>query len=405
MRTPHSKPGSPESQPPTTEQCTALPQRQRHSFRADGPPRLIAAGRMVLVCVAALLVAGCGATGAGDAGAVPATNGSVAAANAPVDATAASSATAGSSATADSGAPVSDGHDHDAAPSTPAAGPASQKQFPPSDQLDKIVAAYTVANEHPELLTGLPCYCPCELYGHGGVIDCHRSQHAAMCNVCMDEAIEAGRLYEGQVARGEQPDIAAAQAYVKDRYRRALVQQAAQQLPMTNTPQGQAFLQACSDCHQPPSPAMHTVADWDKSLTRMEQYARGSNAMPDPQIWEAAVGYVKGVAAQVPATNVAQMRQSLQTTVEHLQATEGDAAYYPSVRDDVLDPAWAVRMSAAYDAARELPAELLAATPTACTPCNDAGNTDLLSCLNSWQAITCETAIEEIERLAAEQGR
>lgn len=302
-------------------------------------------------------------------------------------------------------AAAGDGHDHDAtAPSsTQAATP--QKQFPPSDQLDKIVAAYTVANDHPELLTGLPCYCPCELYGHGGVIDCHRSQHAAMCNVCMDEAIEASRLYEGQIARGEQPDIAAAQAYVKDRYRRALVQQAAQQLPMTNTPQGQAFLQACSDCHQPPSPAMHTVADWDKSLARMEQYARGSNAMPDPQIWEAAVGYVKGVAAQVPATNVAQMRQSLQTTVEHLQATEGDAAYYPSVRDDVLDPAWAVRMSAAYDAARELPAELLAATPTACTPCNDAGNTDLLSCLNSWQAITCETAIEEVEKLAAEQGR
>ena len=109
--------------------------------------------------------------------------------------------------------------------------------------------------------------------------------------------------------------------------------------------------------------------------------------------------------AQVPPATVAQTRQGLQATVEHLKATEGDAAYYPSVRDDVLDPAWAVRMAAAYNDARALPAELLASTPTACEPCNDAGNTNLLACLNSMQAITCETAIEEVEKLLAEQGR
>jgi hypothetical protein len=288
-----------------------------------------------------------------------------------------------------------------AAPAAAATTP--QRQFPPQDHLNKIVTAYTVASERPELLTGLPCYCPCELYGHGGVIDCHRSQHAAMCNICMDEAIEANQLYEAQLARGEDGDVAAAQAQVKERYRRALVAQTAQQLPMMNTQQGQAFLQACSDCHQPPSPAMHTAADWDQSLERMEQYARGSNAMPNQQLWDAAVSYVKSVAAQVPATNVAQTRRSLDSTVEHLKETEGDAAYYPSVRDDVLDPAWAVRMSSAYNEARNLPAELLAATPTACKPCNDAGNTNLLACLNSWQAITCETAIEEIEALVAER--
>jgi hypothetical protein len=279
----------------------------------------------------------------------------------------------------------------------------AQKQFPPQDHLNKIVVAYTVASEHPELLTGLPCYCPCELYGHGGVIDCHRSQHAAMCNICMDEAIEANQLYEAQLSRGEPGDIAAVQAQVKDRYRNALVAQTAQQLPNMNTQQGQAFLQACSDCHQPPSPAMHTAGDWDASLARMEEYARGSNAMPAEPMWQAAIGYVKSVAAQVPVNNVAQMRQSLQTTVEHLKETEGDAAYYPSVRDDVLDPAWAQRMATAYNEARALPTELLANTPTACKPCNEAGNTNLLACLNSWQAITCETAIEEIEKLVASE--
>jgi cytochrome c2 len=291
------------------------------------------------------------------------------------------------------------------AASTPAATPVAQIQFPPQQQLEKIVTAYTYASERPELITGLPCYCPCELYGHGGVIDCHRSQHAAMCDVCMDEAIQANEIFEAQLARGIEPDIAAVQAQVKDRYRRAVVANAAQQFPMMNTQQGQAFLQACSDCHQIPSPAMHTAGDWDNTLGRMEQYARGNGSMPDQRVWDAALSYVKSVAAQVPATNVAQMRRSLETTVEHLKETEGEAAYYPSVRDDVLDPAWARRMADAYEAARALPAELLAATPTQCKPCQDAGNGDLLSCLNSWQAITCETAIDEVEALVAEQSR
>ena len=103
----------------------------------------------------------------------------------------------------------------------------------------------------------------------------------------------------------------------------------------------------------------------------------------------------------MPPADIARMRQSLATTVEHLKETEGDAAYYPSVRDDVLDPGWAERMAAAYNAAREMPNELLAATPTTCEPCAQAGNTDLLACLNSWQAITCEAAVEDIERLVA----
>lgn len=282
--------------------------------------------------------------------------------------------------------------------------PTPQKQFPPQDHLNKIVAAYTVASQYPEVITGLPCYCPCELYGHGGVIDCHRSQHAAMCNICMDEAIEASQIYQQQLANGVD-DIAAAQAQVKDRYRRALVAQTAQQFPMMNTQMGQAFLQACSDCHQPPSPAMHLPGDWDASLGRMEQYARGSGRMQSDQVWQAAFDYVKTVSAQIPASTVAQYRQSLDTTVEHLKSAEGDAAYYPSVRDPVLDPAWAERVAAAYNAARALPAELLAATPTACQECLDAGNSSILECLNAMRAITCETAIKEVEKLVAEYER
>ncbi len=346
----------------------------------------------LIVLVLVLVATGCGGPSADDADSATAAGSSAAAAAdsgasgaAPEDA-----ASAAGSATA----PV--------AANPPAATP--QKQFPPRDHLNKIVAAYTVANERPELLTGLPCYCPCELYGHGGVIDCHRSQHSAMCNICMDEAVEANQLYEGQLSRGETPDIAAVQAQVKDRYRRALVAQSAQQLPMMNTQQGRAYLQACSDCHQPPQPWIHAAGDWDATLARMEQYARERNALPPDELWESAIGYVKTVAAQVPPANIAQMRQSLATTVDHLKETEGNAAYYPSVRDDVLDPAWAERMAAAYNAARQMPNELLAATPTTCQPCAEAGNTDLLACLNSWQAITCEEAVQDIEHLVEGEG-
>jgi hypothetical protein len=288
----------------------------------------------------------------------------------------------------------------------PAAGAPAQtaqaaiKQFPPQDHLEKVVRAYRVANQYPELLTGLPCYCPCELYGHGGVIDCHRSEHSASCDICMDEAIEAAQHYEAQMQAGE-ASIAAAQAAIKDRYRRALMAQKAQELPMMNTQQGQAFLQVCSDCHQPPSPAMHTSVDWDRSLARMEQYARQGDNMPPDASWQAAVDYLKNVAAQVPPSTVTRVRQGLADTVEHLKHAEGEAAYYPSARDEVLDPAWAERMAAAYAKARELPAELLASTPTACQTCLDAGHGNLLACLNSWHAITCETAIAEVEKLAA----
>ena len=286
---------------------------------------------------------------------------------------------------------------------TPVASDARQeKQFPPRDHLNKIVQAYNVANDHPELLAGIPCYCPCELYGHGAVIDCYRSQHAASCNVCLDEAVQAGQLLEAQLRRG-QGDMASIQAAVKDRYRRALMAQKAQELPGTDLPQGQAFLQVCSDCHQPPSPAMHTPADWGPSLARMEQYARARDAMPSQSAWQGAAGYVNSLAGQVPASTVAQVRQQLQDTVDYLKSAEGDSAYYPSVRDEVLTSDWFQRMADAYRTARNLPTELLASTPTSCNSCVDAGHTNLLACLNSWHAITCETAVEEIEKLAAEQ--
>jgi len=273
-----------------------------------------------------------------------------------------------------------------------------ERQFPPEDYLRKILTAYGVANENPELLEGIPCYCPCELYGHGGLIDCYRSQHAAMCSVCLDEAVAAGQLLDQQGA-----DVAVVQQQVKSRWRNGVASNILRDLPMARTPGARAYVQVCSDCHQPPSPAMHTPSDWGPSLQRMVGYARQSGRMPSQELWDAATRYVRSVSSQYPATAVAQVRQDLKNTVERLQTDEGDSAYYPSVRDGLVPVAVFEDVAAAYRTARELPLELLEATPAPGPNCEATGHTTLLGCLNSWHGIVTEETVAEVGRLAAER--
>ena len=55
--------------------------------------------------------------------------------------------------------------------------------------------AYLVAQQHPELLAQLHCYCGCEQHdGHKSLLDCFRSAHATTCDTCMGEAITASQL-------------------------------------------------------------------------------------------------------------------------------------------------------------------------------------------------------------------
>lgn len=273
-----------------------------------------------------------------------------------------------------------------------------QKQFPPDDYLRKILVAYGVANDHPELLEGLPCYCPCELYGHGGVIDCYRSQHAAMCSVCMDIAVMAGQMYETQ---GAGADVATIQAAVKNQYRNAVASSVLRDLPMNHLPNARAYAQVCSDCHQPPQPGMHTATDWGPTLQRMESYARQSGRMPDAATWDAALQYVRSVSTQYTAASVQQVRDNLQATIDRLQVDEGDSAYYPSRRDAVVGTDFFQRMANAYRLAQELPADVLESTPSAGSNCEEIGHSTVLGCLNSWHAITTEAVVEQVEALAA----
>jgi hypothetical protein len=57
--------------------------------------------------------------------------------------------------------------------------------------------AYEVAQEHPDLLAQLHCYCGCEQNeGMKNLLDCFRTTHGAGCAVCVGEAVTAGKLYQ-----------------------------------------------------------------------------------------------------------------------------------------------------------------------------------------------------------------
>ena len=58
--------------------------------------------------------------------------------------------------------------------------------------------AYLIAQQHPDLLAQLDCYCGCEQHeGHKNLLDCFRTTHGAGCETCTGEAVLAGELAGG----------------------------------------------------------------------------------------------------------------------------------------------------------------------------------------------------------------
>lgn len=82
---------------------------------------------------------------------------------------------------------------HKTPPKTP------QKPILAGDQLtgeyfrhDYQVAAYKMANEVPDILYQLPCYCRCDMaLGHKSLRSCYEDTHGATCSICMREAVYA----------------------------------------------------------------------------------------------------------------------------------------------------------------------------------------------------------------------
>lgn len=55
--------------------------------------------------------------------------------------------------------------------------------------------AYAVARQIPQVLDGLYCHCDCSKHmGHRSLLTCFTGDHAAQCDICMGEAMLAGKM-------------------------------------------------------------------------------------------------------------------------------------------------------------------------------------------------------------------
>jgi hypothetical protein len=71
--------------------------------------------------------------------------------------------------------------------------------LPPERFFGQARLAYKVAQEIPQTLAQLPCYCYCdETFGHKSLHSCYESDHSASCAICVNEALLAYRLQKEQ---------------------------------------------------------------------------------------------------------------------------------------------------------------------------------------------------------------
>ena len=58
-----------------------------------------------------------------------------------------------------------------------------------------VVKVYAMAEEIPEVLDGIYCYCECSKHsGHYSLLECYESDHGANCDICLEEAELAYRM-------------------------------------------------------------------------------------------------------------------------------------------------------------------------------------------------------------------
>ena len=86
----------------------------------------------------------------------------------------------------------------EAAPSSQAAPDAAgvNKVMDPLGFADQRVrTAYDAAKKYAHVLEEIYCYCRCkENIGHRALVECFETDHAAQCDVCMNEAVIAARM-------------------------------------------------------------------------------------------------------------------------------------------------------------------------------------------------------------------
>lgn len=66
----------------------------------------------------------------------------------------------------------------------------------PTEFTGETARAYQIAKDIPEVLDSLYCYCECEKhFGHKSLLTCYVDDHAAHCDICMNEAFMAYELH------------------------------------------------------------------------------------------------------------------------------------------------------------------------------------------------------------------
>ncbi len=64
-----------------------------------------------------------------------------------------------------------------------------RRTLDPKQFTGPVREAYQVAQDNPDLLAQLHCYCGCDRTdGHKNLLDCYRSHHGASCAICTGEA-------------------------------------------------------------------------------------------------------------------------------------------------------------------------------------------------------------------------
>ena len=72
----------------------------------------------------------------------------------------------------------------------------TRETLPPYYFTGDTAKAYKVAQEIPEVLDSLYCYCDCQKHsGHKSLLTCFVDQHGAYCDICINEAIMAGEMH------------------------------------------------------------------------------------------------------------------------------------------------------------------------------------------------------------------
>jgi hypothetical protein len=81
--------------------------------------------------------------------------------------------------------------------STGLRGGETRETLPPYYFTGETAKAYKIAQEIPEVLDSLYCYCECEKHmGHKSLLTCYVDQHGAYCDICINEAIMASEMHK-----------------------------------------------------------------------------------------------------------------------------------------------------------------------------------------------------------------